>query len=54
MDVDGTVHTGVIQQMCDIRKGPLKKMKDMIIGCYGCQTKQFNAVGRKCKRETLL
>jgi hypothetical protein len=32
MDVDGTVDTGVIWQMCDIRKGPLKKMKDMNTG----------------------
>jgi len=27
MEADGTVDTGVIQQMCDIRKGPLNTLR---------------------------
>ena len=47
MDVDITVDTGVIWQMCDIRKGPLKKMKGKNAGCYGCQTQTIQRSGEE-------
>ena len=47
MDVDGTVDIGVIWQICDIKKGPHTKMKDMNMGFYGCQTQTIQGNAEK-------